>query len=68
MDLKSNLAEALKEDLNSKFKSFGVGVEQVNVKGVIMPPLIAESLKEATENKNKIKNEIKKQGTYILIL
>ena len=68
MDLKSNLAEALKDDLNARFKSFGVGIEQVNIKDVRMPPIVKEAFMQSTEFHNKIKNEVKKQGIYSIII
>jgi regulator of protease activity HflC (stomatin/prohibitin superfamily) len=67
-DLKSDMANAMMHDLNTKFQSYGILFEQCNVTNVIVNPQLIGALQEKTRLKIELKNHEKEQENKKLTL
>lgn len=67
-DLKSDMANAMMHDLNTKFSQYGIQFEQCNVTNVIVNPQLIGALQEKTRLKIELKNHEKEQENKKLTL
>lgn len=61
-DIKSELTQTLMDDLNMRFNSYGVYIEQVNVMNVIIPRDLRYALQTATTFDVLLQQQVKYQG------
>lgn len=67
-DVKTELTSVLKQELQNKFDSYGVVIEQVNIMNVIIPQDLRMTLMQATNYDVQLQNQVKAQENKILIL
>lgn len=67
-DLKSDMANTMMTELNSKFQQYGIMFEQCNVTNVIVNPQLIGALQEKTRLKFELKNHEKEQENKKLTL
>ena len=67
-DLKSDMANTMMTELNSKFQQYGIQFEQCNVTNVVVNPQLIGALQEKTRLKFELKNHEKEQENKKLTL
>jgi membrane protease subunit (stomatin/prohibitin family) len=58
-DIRSELCETMKEELNQRFNKYGVYIEVVNVMKVIMPKDLRVALMQTTAYDVHLQNQVK---------
>ena len=67
-DIKGEIAEQLLQDLDVKFKEFGLHFENVQILQIKIPTVLQRALSETTAYDIKLQNQIKKHQNNMLIL